>query len=246
MGQVNRFILVTLFLLSGVAHAQNVSHCEAMQPPPGGMPLLPVTGDFKVEARAIISRLLDKGYRAFGELDLNAFARDMDIVQIAYVPYLRYYDNGRERASACWKIADGRRSIDVSQWMWGYTDADNRPIIALHEFLGAARFNDRDYQVSSAMALLSLEQTNGYLEPEQIPTLQNLKHVIVEARSGGGIVGVGGGGDWVGVIFKLQAYRHALEQLRKARTPEEHKRALEEVRDAASGSGQWQIDVKWR
>ena len=216
---------------------------------------LPAT-DFKASAQQMLSQLLAKGYRHFGQLDLVQFAQSIQSTNIRYVPALKFLQvDGSERASACWDLQNGQRTINVSLWMWARTDSSMRPVIAMHEFLGPAQFNDQDYQLSSAMALLATEESSGLLEPEQIPSLHALKKIPslnssvghlgrqAFASAGGGVIGVGGGGDWVAALAKLVFLKSGLDHLRQARSPSEKQAAIQEILQSQTG---WTVEAQWR
>jgi hypothetical protein len=230
---------VAIFCLSAQAQTLIAPNCQALQPPSpiGNVP----PQDFKLAAQKMVGDLLKSGYRKFGQMDLNSFLGEINQTQVNYYPYLTFYQSdGHERASACWALQNGVRTVNVNQWMWARTDTDMRSVIAVHEFLGPARFNDQNYQVSTAMAILMTNQGKPGIEPEQIPALSRLTRSSLS--SGGGIVGVGGGGDWIGSLAKLAFFKSGLDDLQHAKTPEERQAAL---RSLTSPDADWTVEVQW-
>ncbi len=138
--------------------------------------------------------------------------------------------------------------------MWARTDLKMRSVIALHEFLGPAQFNDQDYQLTSALTLLASDETTGLLEPEQIPVLHGLQKIpSVNARvghlgqqalalNGGGVIGVGGGGDWLAALAKLSFLQAGLTDLKIARSDNERRAAIQRIlRDQT----EWTVEATW-
>ena len=241
--------------LSSQAQTSIGPQCSSIQPP-SPVSNIPVA-DFKASAKEMVHQLLKKGYRKFGQLDLNEFLQEIEQTNVNYVPALKFNQaDGSERSSACWELLRGSRTINVSLWQWARTEPSVRPVIAMHEFVGPAGFNDQDYQLTTAMAVLETDESAGLLEPEQIPALH---HLIRSARpsvhahggvaanphasGGGGIVGVGGGGDWLGSMAKLAFIQAGLDDLKHARTPEERREAIQEILEADTG---WKVEATWR
>ncbi len=195
--------------------------------------------DFKSIALNSVQTLINQGYRNFGQLDLQKFFRDIQSVEVTYVAFLRYQSrSGTERASACWRVQGRNRSIRVNHWMWAYTESTDRSTISLHEFLGAFGFQDEHYEISAALSILS-QSSESTLQPELIPSLRNIRRG--QQLAGGSVTGVGGGGDWIASKMKLAMYRMGLDELARAQTLEERRRAIEFLNQIP----RMRVEIRW-
>jgi hypothetical protein len=74
--------------------------------------------------------------------------------------------------------------------------------IALHESLGALNYDDRNYQIS--MGLLSMVLPKGDDPQAQNKRAFRADHLVQVAMLDGGATSVGGGGDFIGLLAKIQ------------------------------------------
>lgn len=169
--------------------------------------------DFQARAREIPTRLLRLGYTHFGSLDLRDLLNSMPAVSVTSKPKIQRPEPiaglNTARSSAQWFEDKRGLHIEVSSERWATTPIDSREVIGLHEYLGAAKFRDKNYGPSSALWLLSQPQTQQHLSAAEKQSL--VDKVIIEA--GGGISGVGGGGEEAGVTTKLMLLKRDLNVL---------------------------------
>lgn|GEM_PF-2659345 len=175
--------------------------------------------DFKAMAQQIPRSLRAQGYQGFGRLNLSQLLYNMDRVEIVAVDWVKYQSsedvrNRTARSSAEWKRTgtDAFR-IDVNKQMWNTNSVDVRSVMALHEHLGPAGFDDHDYVLSSALWFLDLcHQTSNALTDSERQSFIGFVTGKAQAK-GGGITGVGGGGDVSGIETRLALLKKGLKRL---------------------------------
>ena len=188
----------------------------------------PIVRDFKEAAVAIPKTLLNAGRRKFGRLDLKTLIEKMDTVKVTSVAKVshpvRVSDTKLERNSAQWRRdASGvsiEASIEVSRTLWLRTVAEERYVIALHEYFGALGFDDHNYLLSTALWFLAVEDVRQTLSRHEEQELsERIAHQAV--ANNGGIIGVGGGGDRYGAGVKMGMMGLYFERMKAARTAKE-------------------------
>jgi hypothetical protein len=118
-----------------------------------------IVNEFREDAAKVPQTLIDRGYKNFGKLDLDAFLaeiKDPSKVQITTRGWFSRPENigshQLTRSSAQWSHKAGTvRKIELNQDLWPNTPEDVRPVLALHEFLGAFGYQDHDYFLSAAL-----------------------------------------------------------------------------------------------
>lgn len=178
--------------------------------------------EFRASALEIPSLLLAQGVPTVGDLDLAEFVRAARGVEVrAEREVVTESGPGMTRRSGRWSRGEGAPAIAFDPAMWGATYPEARPLVSLHEFLGAAGFDDADYRASIALWILSRDSWREALGER---FARELAAVVRRAETppfqvagpGGGIVGVGGGGDFMGVYYKAAAVRDRMERLASA------------------------------
>ncbi len=146
-------------------------------------------------AQSIPKELERQGYSDVGQLNLHRLLLSMNHAHVSQVegltrPQVIIAGETFSRSSAQWQVnQQGKTRILVNQSLWAKTDPTARPVIGLHENLGALGFHDENYQLSSAMWALS-QFNSGLADAEKVNIVSQIEK---SAEGGGGIVGVGGG-----------------------------------------------------
>ena len=168
---------------------------------------------FRIAAVSIPTTLMNAGYDSFGRLklaDLIDQARTVPVTPVNELHRVQMAgDNEMDRSSAQWSRSNGD-SIKLNQKMWVTTSAEAQKVLALHENLGAAGYNDDDYLMSTGMWVLT--------RPEIAHLNDTEKNGVVEriTASAGGITGVGGGGDVFGASVKMRMLLSSLDRVSKS------------------------------
>lgn len=202
--------------------------------------------EFIKSAGQIPNALINHGYRQIGQLDLLNMIRTMSSpnVQIVVVPQLKYAVSQDQVRSSAYYFCDPKTSrITISQMLWSQTPKQIRPILALHEFLGCSRFNDSIYNLSTVLNLISLPKTSKILSRSELAVLEDYagKRLVVASR-GGGIIGVGGGGDMGGAYIKSWVLEKNLDDMKKARSVADRDRAFTMLRFQLETG----LEIKWK
>lgn len=172
---------------------------------------------FQNAASSIPNKLLAQGYRNFGRLDLQTLVQRMDSVHVTAVGSIRrperLGDVPVERDSAEWNRS-GAPFIRVNSSRWAKTPAAVRNVIALHEHLGVAGYEDRHYVISTGMWLLAHPDSHQIMNPSELQGVTD--RIQQEASAQGGVTGVGGGGDEHGARVKMTRLDRTLKTLGRA------------------------------
>jgi hypothetical protein len=174
-----------------------------------------VTDDFRRSAQAVPQRLIQLGYTQIGGVDLHKTLQEASTIQVNSTGFFQRAEpviEGFEtaRSGAQWQRSATGARIDVNRGHWTKSTSDEKSVIGLHEILGVSGFNDRNYQLSTPLWLLSLPQSSQLAAGER----QQLEKRIQVASSGGGsITGVGGGGDPAGVKIRIKVLKATLNRV---------------------------------
>lgn len=176
--------------------------------------------EFKRAAKQIPYSLERRGYTAFGRLNLQELRRGVDTLEI--VPGMHKL-NDDLRSTGYWTKTEkgGRIELDCEQWR---SVPSVMAQLALHEVLGPLDFYDDHYWISNMLWLLSLPVTHKTLNKQEVNDLEAA--VVKVARAGGGIIGVGGGGESESVAYNSKLLLGSLHEIGKARSSSERGRAL--------------------
>jgi hypothetical protein len=176
--------------------------------------------EFAPLAQVIPDKLIALGYERIGELDLKRLKKDLKKVSWYRIGGGFLSGSGGTRMTGLYSSKNHEAFINTLNWDW--VRSDLQALTVLHEGLGASGYIDEDYQISLALWFLS-ERSRDELRSligESKPTWQSLGQI--ERREGeavyrdsGGITGIGGGGDYVGLNVKATL----LEQARMEQGP---------------------------
>lgn len=184
--------------------------------------------DFQNKSREIPLRLLKMGYKRFGSLDLEKFLHGTKKVKIYEGEKL--LGKMDLRSTARWEVSGGlfkTRKITVDCAWWNKYP-EQKAILALHEQLsvGASgeKIDDTGYWKSNGLWLLTLDLTHKALKQNELKALTDW----LKMDSGGGVVGVGGGGEIASIKYKTDHLIRSLKNMRAARSQEKRSQALVE------------------
>lgn len=179
--------------------------------------------DFKAHAQVLPRQALSAGYQRFGALDLGHFVAQVQGLRVRVKGQIAHKqkDYGSflnvERDGAEW--SDG--SIALSAVRWPKTRPSAKPMLAMHEALGALRIEDDNFGCSGSIWALTDPATRGSMTREEIATFESYAERGCHMARGGGSTGVTGGGDDYNVIIRQHAMATALNEMSQARTQEE-------------------------
>ena len=172
-----------------------------------------------IDAGLSIPRALQaRGYTQFGSLNLETFVSQMNSVRIEFSKdksIAKKNQNGR--ISARWETTARGSSIRVYTPSW-QRFTDQRPILALHEYLGVFGFYDDNYWLSTQMWTLSLNATDSLTAGERARIERSIEaHASRReqhaSNGGGGVIGVGGGGEGATIWLRQNSIRERLNEL---------------------------------
>lgn len=168
-------------------------------------------------SQEIPARLLNAGYSKIGRLDIRKLyqqASRVPVIPVDSETMLRL--NRGERAGARWQ-RQGRQSVIYfnAEFWQGDNMPEVRPVIALHEHLGIAGYDDHNYQLSIALWLLSRNDIQLHFTSAEKRTLHD--DVVTLARSGGGVIGVGGGGDNGSLFIRMNMMQNSVDSIIRSR-----------------------------
>lgn len=165
-----------------------------------------VAASFRTASANIPALLLKRGYRSIGKVDLQSLVRqsaDVSVVVVDSVELVQVSVGSIPaiRSSAQWSGKNEKQdaSIEVDRDAWLKTKSPIRDVLGLHEQLGISGVSDHDYSVSIGLWILSKDSSNSVFSKSE-------RQAIFDdvARSSGGVVGVGGGGDDGGIESKMR------------------------------------------
>lgn len=179
-------------------------------------PLVASSTDFTAQARVIPQALLADGYRQVGRLDLQRLLGEIETVQTSVVGQLDYApgESGAGttnlRNSAHWRRTAEGRQIRLNGKRWQKTKRKLRPMLALHEHLGALGYRDGEFSCSSALWTLGDERARNILSREERALVEEAARSACQVASNGGSTVVTGGGDSWNVHAKVTLIENAL------------------------------------
>jgi hypothetical protein len=180
-----------------------------------------VTDNFKFYAHQIPQNLIAQGYSRIGALDFRQILQQMDQIHIESYPWVQTPEqDGAIRIFARWERRSDGTFIMVNEATWNRAGDDNsKTALAMHEVLGALGYNDENYNISTSLWLLSREQTKQILDRSEQKTVANQVKNLSSMNTGG-VIGVGGGGDMIGPIIKINILEIALGKYQQEPSPE--------------------------
>jgi hypothetical protein len=214
LGMISRG-LVCLALVGAGSLSASAQRAESTQPQ---FSREKADREFAPLAQAIPDKLLALGYERIGGLELRRLKKDLEKVTWYRIDGGFLSGSGGTRMTGLYSSKEHEANINTLNWGW--VRRERQALMALHEGLGASGYLDEDYQISLALWFLS-ERNRDELRSllgDSKPTWQSLDKI--ERREGeaiyvdsGGITGIGGGGDYVGLDLKATLLEQArLEQ----------------------------------
>ncbi len=183
---------------------------------------------FKTLARVIPAMLLRPGpdgrpqYSRFGALDLQQFIREISPIKVAIQNEEEIARrNGDGRKTARWEHTPAGPVITYDPYsMKRFDVAAIEPLLALHDFLGMLGHNDHDYVASLGMFFLARPSTTKLLLPEERAQVEAIiSRQLYKRTAGGGVIGVGGGGQFATLLYRSLLMAKCSLLMEKARTP---------------------------
>lgn len=160
---------------------------------------------FKTASTEILDRLLEKGLTPIRSLDIQAMRDEAATVQwraLAPGETIPGFASGRTSA---YYVRNGKTvtvAADPSVF-----SAQALSVLALHETLGAIGYDDRFYQLSIALYAYSITNLDNEANRKEREFQKAAFFPLIRMASreeGGGGTRVGGGGDFLGMIMKMQ------------------------------------------
>jgi hypothetical protein len=230
---INKIVFLSFFAVSitAVSRPQDRAH---------------VAADFYSAGQVIPEKLISLGHGKLGRLNLKNFLIQMKAVRLSVQATTEFDQaDGSQRASAHWHRDASESSITVSQKMWLYTISKVKPSMALHEYLGALGYDDQNYNLSTSLLLLSEKETWNFLNEDQIRYIRNnIENTSNEVCEGGGVIGVGGGGDLIGPETKSNLLISDIEDCKQNPSEENRQKIFEDyqVMTTFSVEARWQVN----
>lgn len=167
----------------------------------------------------IVDAVIKSGVSTIGDLDLPKLAEEIKRLNFKVAAETKGAGNGAFVRQGGRYLIGGDIEFEANGFFDSFGDC-NMSILALHESLGALNYGDRNYQISSPLAMLSgcgSKQSNLPL-PNIINDASNSQRAFQnfedlkadldqKIRSSGGVTGAGGGGDGVAGRLKVELLR---------------------------------------
>jgi hypothetical protein len=175
------------------------------------------SGEFLAAGLEIPQNLQARGYSNFGPMDLATLVSQMQGVQVQFSSKLTAAKrNQNGRISARWEVTSSGRIIHVFSPLWNRF-TEQRSMLALHEYLGILGYYDDNYWLSTQLWTLSLpdSQALSYNERARIEKSISIRAQPMQQVAGGGVVGVGGGGEGATIWVRQRRIKESLEQINR-------------------------------
>lgn len=183
-------------------------------------------------ALALPEKLSARKIEKVGDLSISEVMKETKGLHWKVVQDVLFAGSGGRRASSIFLTES--RTVFINALYWRQTGAEVKPILLLHEALGAIGFDDEEYQLSLGLWLLS-QNSRVSLSPEKTPWLTHFADLRRSSRTpkyiqlAGGATGVGGGGDQFELTLKMGLLKR-IEQLFRSVTGIDRK-VLEQSRE---------------
>ena len=188
--------------------------------------------DFRSIGLEIPSLLLAQGAQKFGAMDFLEFIR-LAPRNPHPVPEIRFaIPGGNERRFARWEIdANGIAQIYYDPMMMDHATLPfAKPIIALHEFMGAEGFMDFNYGGSITLWLISDAEFRGALTRDELRELESFvtksPDTPLQRFAGGSVIGVGSGGDGGAVAIKALSLERSVAEIKRPTSAQNRRNAF--------------------
>lgn len=173
--------------------------------------------EFLAAGVEIPQALQAKGYSTFGKMNLATLVSQMHGIRVKFSNELvaaKRNQNGR--ISARWEVSRSGRIIHVYAPSWNRF-TDQRSLLALHEYLGILGYADNNYWLSTQMWTLSLQEAQALSGGERTAIERSIEYrtQVASNSSGGGVVGVGGGGEGGTIWVRQKRIRENLDRLNR-------------------------------
>ena len=202
--------------------------------PQAAMASAAIVRDFKAQAQSLPRKAISAGYDRFGALDLYDLVNRLQSgeVQVRVVGRVAHKEAvggvfEAERDGAQWRHG----SVAVSGSEWPRLRAKSKPMLALHEVLGALKIEDSNFGCSGTIWTLTDPNVRSTMSREEIATFEGYAHTACQmARGGnGGSTGVTGGGDEYNVAIRQNIMESGLNDMRAAGSHEARRAAFERI-----------------
>ncbi|RZA08668.1 MAG: hypothetical protein EOP11_04170 [Proteobacteria bacterium] len=200
---------------------------------------------FESAARALPAKLARLGYHSVASININNLVVEMAQVAVKGGDQKKIMAANRDgrsngRATARWEVDANGASISVACAYWG--QLPSKDVLSLHEFFGALGYPDQDYRVSVSFWLLAHPVVQArFTEAQKEKIVDFVRTLGGRQQFAGGVVGVGGGGEGMSVLYRIRRLERELDQLNAARTEEERQAALRDIEVAFSSSGTFYV-----
>jgi hypothetical protein len=187
--------------------------------------------EFAAQAHVLPRALARHGYTRLGNLELAAFDQRVDGIQVHETRTVRHKQElvgfmTMERSLAEWRRTS-TGDVTVATPEWAKSRADVRPLVALHESLGALGYSDDLFSCSSSLAILASDPARQALGIAEIARIEKIAEST--CRIAGGTTGVTGGGDEFIATIRQNSIAKAM---RSFAAPGDHALAADELESA--------------
>lgn len=192
------FLLGLIFLMSSWAQAKSQASMEFIR-----------------AVNEIPQALIENGYGKIGRLDLKKIVANLNKIELREEAWVETEQpQGQKRIFARWERTEQGPRVILNTSTWSSAHPKFRGSLAIHEVLGAGGFNDEDYNLSTSLWLLKENSQQKVLKRSEVNYI--LERIAEESKSGGGgVIGVGGGGDVIGPGLKISMLQAAFERYQK-------------------------------
>lgn len=192
-----------------------------------------LVNDFRSNARVLPQALINQGYRSIGTLDPAELLQDIDNIEVQAEANVEHAENDGAfhwlRQSAEWS-RERQGSIRFSAPFWQKTPMSDKPVLALHESLGARGFMDNDFACSSSVWTLTNPDSRASLHKQELAAVERVASGACQlALAGGGSTGIGGGGDDFAIRGKINGIKQRLRRLTGTTDPYQRKLILDDI-----------------
>ncbi len=142
-----------------------------------------------------IRELIAQGHKNLGSIDLSALENKIMQIPVEFVESVSIDSTDGVRTGGRWQRNSKESSIEISARNWMLSTSELQRTVAAHDSMGALNLNDDDYQLTVAMQWLAQAPTSVDSEFIRWDELQALPQHSTQALEGG-VIGVGGGGDF--------------------------------------------------
>lgn len=186
--------------------------------------------DFRAQAQVLPRKALAAGYRRFGGVDLGQLLAQASRVNVRVKDSVSHEQDfnrgGGIRNGAEWRPGE----ISLSAAAWPRMKAAAKPMLALHETLGALNYSDDNFDCSSSIWALTNPEMRATMSREEIATFESYaERGCFVARGGGGSTGVTGGGDDYNVLARMNVMKKGLAKMRGASSRQEREAGFDGI-----------------